>query len=210
MKMIGGWMVRIWVRDAWRWPILTIAATVAFVPALTAIVPVVAQTVLSQKAKLEQVALDASKIEKFLETWSLISAEIEQRDSDFDAADTETLVEQLTQLAETAATDPALDTIVKEHGYASFRMWIATSYAILVARYWVENPPDHEEFAKAREAIEKMEDMSEDQKREMLDGLQDALGVVSAMEPSADNRQAVEPYLREIAAVLEPDGEKID
>lgn len=161
-----------------------------------------------EKKTVPQVALDGQKVEKFLETWSLVTSEIEQRDSDFDAGDTETLVDQLQALHETAATDAAMTGIVKQHGYASFDEWVATSYTVLVSRQWVENPPDAEEFAKAREAIEKMDGMSEDQKREMLASLQDALGVVSKTEPSVQNKEAVGPYLKEIASVLEAGGDK--
>lgn len=163
---------------------------------------------MAARKPVPQVALDGPKVEKFLETWGLVTEEIEQRDSDFDGGDTETLIDQLQAMHETAATDAAMTSVVKGHGYASFDEWVATSYTILVSHQWVENPPDAEEFAKARAAIEKMDGMSEDQKREMLASLQDALGVVSEMEPTADNKEAVAPYLKEIASVLEAGGEK--
>ncbi len=152
-----------------------------------------------------QVELDAAKVERFLETWQLIVTGIEQRDSDFDAKDAETVVDQLQAIYQTAATDAAMKDIVAEHGYASFEEWVATAYTILVSRQWVEDPPDSEEFAKARAAVEAMDGIDDDQKREMLKSLEEAVGVVADMEPTAANKAAVEPFLDAITSVLEAD-----
>jgi hypothetical protein len=162
---------------------------------------------LAEETAVQPVALTAASVEKFMATFPVLAARFSQADPEFDAADQDSLVGQISLMIEGDPNDSALDKAAAAQGYVSFDEWGSLAQNILIARQWAANPPDEAEVAASEAEIAALTDVSEDEKSQMIAGLHEAMGTAIAEKPSDANIETVRPFLGKLKEIL-GDGEQ--
>jgi hypothetical protein len=159
-------------------------------------------TALAQETPVQPVELTAALVEKFIATFPALATGYSQSDPEFDAADQDSLIGQIGLMIEGDPDDSALDKAAAAQGYASFDDWGGVAQNILIARLWADNPPDEAEIAASEAEIMALTDVSEDEKKQMIAGLHEALGTALGEKPSDTNIELVRPFLDKLREVL--------
>ena len=157
---------------------------------------------LAQETPVQPVELTAASIEKFIATFPALATSYSQSDPEFDAADADSLIGQIGLMIEGDPDDSALDKAAAGQGFASFDEWGGLAQNILIARLWADNPPDEAEIAASEAEITALTDVSEDEKKQMIAGLHEALGTAQQEKPSDANIELVRPFLPRLSEVL--------
>ncbi len=183
----------IWDRDNMHWKHLAL---------LLCLTATRFETARAQEISAPPVALTESSVEKFIATFPALATRFSQNDPEFDAADPGSLVGQIGLMIEGDPDDSALDKAAAAHGYASFDDWGGLAQNILLARLWAGNPPDEAEIAASEAEITALTDVSEDEKKQMIAGLHEAMGTALEEKPSDANIEMVRRFLGRLDAIL--------
>ncbi len=157
---------------------------------------------LAQETPVQPVELTAALVEKFIATFPALATGYSQSDPEFDAADQDSLIGQIGLMIEGDPDDSALDKAAAAQGFASFDEWGSLAQNILIARLWADNPPDEAELAASEAEITALTDVSEDEKKQMIAGLHEALGTAQQEKPSDANIETVRPFLERLNGIL--------
>lgn len=160
----------------------------------------------AEETSVQPVPLTAASVEKFIATFPALAARFSQADPEFDAADQDSLVGQISLMIEGDPDDSALDKAAAAQGFAAFDEWGSLAQNILIARLWADNPPDEAEIAASEAEITALSDVSEDEKKQMIAGLHEAMGTAAEEKPSDENIETVRPFLGKLKKIL-GDGE---
>jgi hypothetical protein len=155
---------------------------------------------------VQAVTLTAALVEKFIATFPALATRFSQADPEFDAADQGSLVGQISLMIEGDPDDSALDKAAAVQGFETFDEWGSLAQNILIARLWADNPPDETEIAASEAEITALTDVSEDEKKQMIAGLHEAMGTALEEKPSDENIETVRPFLGKLKDIL-GDGE---
>ena len=112
------------------------------------------------------------------------------------------LIGQIGLMMEGDPDGSALDIAAERQGFASFDAWGGLAQNILIARLWADNPPDEDEIAASEAEIMAQTDVSEDEKKQMVAGLHEALGTAREEKPSDANIETVRPFLERLNGIL--------
>jgi hypothetical protein len=159
---------------------------------------VLATTATAQESAVQPLDLSADQVTKFIASYPALSTSFAAIDPEFDSADPDSLIGQIGLMAEGDPEDSALDKVAGGAGYASFDEWGQIAGNVLLARLWAENPPDEAEITASEAEIMAQSDVSEDEKKEMIAGLREALGAAQDQKPSVSNIEAVRPFLKRL------------
>jgi hypothetical protein len=160
------------------------------------------ESAFGQETPVQTVALTAASVEKFIATFPALATRFSQSDSEFDASDQDSLIGQIGLMIEADSDGSPLDKAAAGLGYATFDEWGIIASNILIARLWAENPPDETEIAASEAEITALTDVSEDEKKQMIAGLHEAMGTALEEKPSEDNIETVRPFLSQLDTVL--------
>jgi hypothetical protein len=185
------WKGRIMFWKRWAAPLLLFASCSAAV---------------GEETSVQPVALTAASVERFIATFPALAARFGQADPEFDAADQDSLVGQISLMIEGDPDDSALDKAAAVQGFATFDEWGSLAQNILIARLWADNPPDETEIAASEAEITALTDVSDDEKKQMIAGLHEAMGTALEEKPSDANIETVRPFLGKLKEIL-GDGE---
>jgi hypothetical protein len=183
----------IWKSDNMHLKILAVPLWLTLVPFKAA---------LGQETPVQPVELKAASVEKFIAAFPALATSFSQSDPEFDAADPDSLIGQIGLMIEGDPDDSALDKAAAAQGFASFDEWGTLAQNILIARLWADNPPDEVEIAASEAEITALTDISEDEKKQMIAGLHEALGTAQQEKPSDANIELVRPFLGKLREVL--------
>ena len=156
----------------------------------------------SQETPVQPLALTAASVEKFIATFGPLSEEFTKIDPEYDITDPDSLIGQIGLMIEGDPDDSALDKAAVAKGYQSFDEWGGVAGNVLLARLWAENPPDEADIAKSEADINALADITEDEKKEMIAGLHDAMGTAQDQKPSDANIETVRPYLGKLTELF--------
>jgi hypothetical protein len=162
----------------------------------------------AQESAVAPLELTPASVEKFIVTFPALAASFSRTDAEFDAADQDSLVGQIGLMMEGDSDGSALDSAAAAKGFASFEEWGNLAQNILVARLWADNPPDEAEIAASEAEITALTDVTEDEKKQMIAGLHDALGTAVEEKPSGANIETVRPFLVRLSGILGDAGEE--
>jgi hypothetical protein len=160
---------------------------------------------IAEETAVQPVALTAASVEKFIATFPALAARFGQADPEFDSADQNSLVGQISLMIEGDPDGSALDKAAAAQGFATFDEWASLAQNILVARLWADNPPDEAEIAASEAEIAALTDVTEDEKKQMIAGLHEAMGTAVDEKPSDANIETVRPFLGRLKDVLGDD-----
>lgn len=156
----------------------------------------------SQETPVQPVELTPALVEKFIATFPALATGFSQSDPEFDAADPDSLVGQIGLMTEGDPDGSALDKAAEGQGYASFDEWGGVAQNILIARLWAGNPPDEAEIAASEAEITALTDVTEDEKKQMIAGLHEAMGTAMEEKPGDSNIETVRPFLKQLDGIL--------
>ena len=159
-------------------------------------------TASAQETPVQPVELTAALVEKFIATFPALATGYSQSDPEFDAADQDSLIGQIGLMIEGDPDDSALDKAAAAQGYASFDEWGGVAQNILIARLWADNPPDEAEIAASEAEIMALTDVSDDEKKQMIAGMHEALGTAQQEKPSDANIELVRPFLASLNGIF--------
>jgi hypothetical protein len=152
----------------------------------------------AQESAVQPVELSGEQVTKFIASYPTLSTAFTAIDPEFDTADPDSLIGQIGLMVEGDPENSALDTAAGGAGYSSFDEWGQIAGNILLARLWAQNPPDEAEIATSEAEIMAQSDVSEEEKKEMIAGLHQALGSAREQKPSEANIEAVRPFLAQL------------
>ena len=96
------------------------------------------------------------------------------------------------------------DGLVQTHGFANFEEWVQTLVSVALAYSFAKNGPEMDAgMQQAVDSIQSNPNLSDAQKKMMIEQIQSSMGAVSALKPSENNLKAVGPYMDAIAKALE-------
>jgi hypothetical protein len=159
---------------------------------------IISTTATAQEAAVQPLDLTGEQVTKFVATYPALSEAYSKIDPEFDSADPDSLIGQIGLMVEGDPEDSALDKAASGQGYQSFDEWGGIAGNILLARFWAQDPPDEAEVAASEAEIMAQPDVSEDEKKEMIAGLHQALGSAREQKPSDANIEAVRPFLAQL------------
>jgi hypothetical protein len=142
----------------------------------------------AQETSVQPVVLTAASVEKFIATFPALAARFSQDDPEFDAADQESLVGQISLMVESDPDDSPLDKAAAGQGFATFDEWGSLAQNILIDASEAE--------------ISALTDVSEDEKKQMIAGLHEAMGTAAEEKPSDENIETVRPFLGKLEDIL--------
>lgn len=155
-----------------------------------------------QETAVEPLELTPALVGNFVATFPQLAASLSQADPEFDAADQDAMIGEISLMIEGDPDDSALDKACAAKGYASFDEWGKLAQNVLLARLWAGNPPDEAEIAASEAEISALTDVTEDEKSQMIAGLHQALGTAQQEKPSDANIEIVRPFLRQLDGIL--------
>jgi hypothetical protein len=155
-----------------------------------------------QETPVQPVELTAAWVEKFIASFPALATRFSQSDPEFDAADQDSLIGQIGLMIEGDPDDSALDKAAAAQGFATFDEWGGLAQNILIARLWADNPPDEAEIAASEAEIIALTDVSEDEKKQMIAGLHEAMGTAQQEKPSDKNIETVRPFLASLNGIF--------
>jgi hypothetical protein len=152
----------------------------------------------AQEAAVQPLELTGEQVTKFIASYPALATSFAAIDPEFDTADPDSLIGQIGLMVEGDPEESPLDKAASGAGYASFDEWGQIAGNILLARLWAQNPPDEAEIAASEADIMAQSDVSEDEKKEMIAGLHQALGSAREQKPGDANIEAVRPFLAQL------------
>ena len=163
-------------------------------------------TVFAQETPVLPVQLTSGSLEKFIATFPSLSDAYAESDPEYDVTDPDSLIGQIALMIEGDHDGSALDKAAVANGYQSFDEWGNIATNVLLARLWAENPPDEAEIATSEAEINALADITEDEKKQMIAGLHEAMGSAHDKKPSDANIETVRPFLGKLSALLGSEG----
>jgi hypothetical protein len=152
----------------------------------------------AQEAAVQPLELTGEQVTKFIASYPALATSFAAIDPEFDTADPDSLIGQIGLMVEGDPEDSPLDKAASGAGYASFDEWGQIAGNVLLARLWAQNPPDEAEIATSEAEIMAQSDVSEEEKKEMIAGLHQALGSAREQKPGDANIEAVRPFLAQL------------
>jgi hypothetical protein len=159
---------------------------------------VLSTTAFGQEAAVQPLELTGEQVTQFIASYPQLSTSFAAIDPEFDTADPDSLIGQISLMVEGDPEDSALDKAAGAAGYASFDEWGQIAGNVLLARLWAQNPPDEAEIAASEAEIMAQTDVGEEEKKEMIAGLYQALGAAREQKPGDANIEAVRPFLAQL------------
>lgn len=155
-------------------------------------------TAIAQESAVQPLDITSEQVSKLIASYPALSTSFAAIDPEFDTTDPDSLIGQIGLMVEGDPEGSALDKAASAAGYASFDEWGQIAGNILLARLWAQNPPDEAEIAASEADIMSQSDVSDDEKKEMIAGLHQALGSAREQKPSDANIEAVRPFLAQL------------
>jgi hypothetical protein len=112
-------------------------------------------------------------------------------------------VRELDDKGEVAERSAILNKKAAEFGFASFADWVDTTNTIMVTYHWATNPDPRQEVEKALSAIPSMQNLTDKEKADMMEGLKAGLAKVENAKPSPANLAIVQRHLRTLKPFYE-------
>ncbi len=133
------------------------------------------------------VALTEDKIKRFLFGFAPVAATLRE----------------LNGRGEVAERTAILDVKAAEYGFTSFSDWMDTTNTIMVTYHWATNPDPRVEVEKAIASIPAMQNLSDKEKSDMIEGLKTGLAKVENAKPTPENIAIVQRHLRTLKPFYE-------
>jgi hypothetical protein len=180
-------------------------ATIVAAAALVALVFGIAGATAQIMLRLEQLPLDAQRIERFLQAapdLGTLANELKE-----ELRDTENIADpaKLTAvLLRSGGAMSQLSQIAEKHGYDNLMEFLRTAYSIGAAYLFVGADGKRNTAATIDAALERVRnsDMPEEQKQALLRPLKARRAAVESIDPLPGNVEAVTPYRQRIEAIV--------
>ena len=168
-------------------------ATVAFA---TCIVPASAQ--------MPQVELTSATVEAFIASFGDVKTTADQLKQQYgDPASGGDAMSGWTAWMAVGGAQGALDQAVQSHGFDNFQSWIQVLTSVGMAYGFAKDGGQVDAgMAAALKQIQDNPDLTDDQKKMMVQQMTASMGAVAAIKPPQGNIDAVTPYLDQLTEVF--------
>ncbi|WP_020178402.1 hypothetical protein [Methylopila sp. M107] len=169
----------------------------------------------------KQVPLEAKKVEAFIAAWPEFEAlreklaaanpatsdqtkdKKDQPESDeAEVGEAEDPVGALAAYLDDAKAKPAIEAILKKHGFATYSDWADIAQSVLLAFGATDSDGGGTDLAaekkKVQDEIQNDAALSEDEKKSALKDLDEQFAALESFQPLPGNVDAVKPYLEKI------------
>jgi uncharacterized protein YneF (UPF0154 family) len=155
-------------------------------------------------AQMPQVQLTSATVEAFIASYRDVKATADKLKQQYgDPASGGDAMSGWTTWMAVGGAQGALDQAVQSHGFDNFQSWIQVLTSVGMA-YGFAKDGGHVDagMAAALKQIQDNPDLTDDQKKMMMQQMTASMGAVAAIKPPQGNIDAVTPYVDQLTAVF--------
>ena len=157
-------------------------------------------------AQMPQVALDAGTVEAFIASFSDVKATADSLEAQYGnpgSGSNDAASAWGAWLAVGGAMG-ALNGTVQAHGFDNFQSWVQVMTSVGMAYTFAKEGGNMDAgMADAIAQIQNSPDLSDDQKKMMMDQMQASAGAMATIRPPQGNIDAVTPYIDQLTVVFQ-------
>ena len=155
-------------------------------------------------AQMPQVALISATVEAFIASYADVKATADKLKQQYgDPASSGDAMSGWTAWMAVGGAQGALDQAVQSHGFDNFQSWIQVLTSVGMAYGFAKDGGQVDAgMAAALKQIQDNPDLTDDQKKMMVQQMTASMGAVAAIKPPQGNIDAVAPYVDQLTAVF--------
>lgn len=154
-------------------------------------------------AQMPQVELTSATVEAFIASYADVKATADKLRDQYGDQGSADATSMWTAWMAVGGAQGALDQAVKAHGFDNFQSWVGVMTSVGMAYGFAKDGGQIDaNMAAAVKQIQDNPDLTDDQKKMMVQQITASMGAVAAIKPPQANIDAVTPYVDRLTEVF--------